>query len=1181
MKIVPQLIALGLMAAPAWAQTQASDPVTAGRVLPDVQTQPVFPRMIIQKGEKDQSVVISKAEVQSRVMGPLCETIVTMTFHNPNNRVLEGELYYPLPQGAVMQGYALDINGAMVDGVPVTKEKARVVFEEEQRRGIDPGLVEWSGGNQFKTRVHPIPANGTRTVRLRYTTMLPKSEDGSVLYQLPLNFGNRMDSFKLRVEVLNDEKPQINQSPVENLSFDKVQGMFVAEKELKDIALTEDLKMSIPTAQPSGMPCVEKHDGKYYAALAIPVEMEADAVHQAPSVLSIVWDASGSMAKADTAKAIAFLESYLKAHMNPAAPDRAVKEVKLTVVRNAVGEPQVFRDAESLIKELKAMAYDGATADVQSAIPSASDAGLCFVVSDGMSNFSKVEQKNATAPVVALAVASASDFHALERMKSRVLNLTNQTVEQALKSLDEPVSQVKGIYLDGELWRDAVCSSMSVNAGDTLLVTGVIPEGEHKVSVSWGNETNATELSSPVATAEAAEGTLLKSFHAQNRLNEMMREPETPVRAERLKALGEEYGIVTPGTSLLVLESLDQYIRHGVRPPASAPKERKLYDEHVAKNAKDKELSEESQRVAQMRRSLDGWKEKVKWLETDFKKNEQTVESHQGQGERTVDVNGLLSSIPENRRNSDDLAVLANGYYELGQFDEAAALYRHILERDAQHSAARAGLEAVRERRAAYGRQAHNTYRGRPLNGVDALWSEEIPSGDVEAVPVRVDMSRSVSESVMPAAAPVVTAAPPAGVGDAIGEAFGDGFGTGMVAVEDADSAVVTSGGLMTGGMRPGCGAMLESAGGRETQSPQPVIQVKPWDSKAPYMEALKVSDKPYDTYMKLKAEYGAAPGYYLDCTDFFASKGDKATALLVLSNLVEMELENRSLLRTLGYKLRYLGDLDQAEFVFWKVAEMFREEPQSYRDLAMVLAEKGEYQSAVDMLRKILTNPMQERFTGVEQIALMEMNRLIAKAKAEGKPVNVDGLDPAFIKPVDTDLRVVINWDTDASDMDLWVTDPFKEKCFYSHNRTQTGGMLSRDVTQGYGPEEFLIRKAKDGDYKIETHYYGSGSQKMLAPVTLYAEVYTDYGRPEEKRQTLFFRLEEKDQVVNVGKVAYGQDPAAPAVRDYQVKKGDTLESIARKELDDVARAEEILKLNPSLKGRNVSAGELIKLPK
>lgn len=1122
MKIVPQLIALGLMAAPAWAQTQAVDPVTASRVLPDVQARPVFPRMIIQKGEKDQSVVISKAEVQSRLMGPLCETTVTMTFHNPNNRVLEGELYYPLPQGAVMQGYALDINGVMVDGVPVTKEKARVVFEEEQRKGIDPGLVEWSGGNQFKTRVHPIPANGTRTVRLRYTTMLPQNEDGSMLYQLPLNFGNRMDSFKLRVEVLNDEKPQISQSPMENLSFDKVQGMFVAEKELKDIALTEDLKISIPAPLPKLGPTVEtgngdftmtpiqlggkprsesfveKHDGKYYATVVLPVDA-ADAVgHKAPDRLSIVWDASGSMAKADTAKAIAFLKQYLDTYMNrpgtAASAERPVKEVHLTIVRDKVGEPRMFKDAVSLLKALEEIAYDGATADVQAAVPSMEDAGLCFVVSDGIANFSKGGMRSDASPVVALAVTSASDFHAMERMNARVLNLTQQTVEQAMKNLEEPVSKVVCVTLDGEEWKDSVCSAKMVKSGDTLLVTGNVPEGDHEIALiliglSEGKNNEAMGLLAtlPISTGEAQEGTLLRSFHAQNRLNEIMREQDTPERTERLKALGEEYGIVTPGTSLLVLESLDQYIRHGVRPPASAPKERQLYDEHVAKTAKDRELCEEEQRVAQMRRSLDSWKEKVKWLETDFSQRKPDKDAERKRWVNVHEVDGIGEAFP----------------LDLG---------------------------AVRVRRAE---------------------------------------SRSEAASVMPAAvAPVVTAAPPAGVGDDIG----DSFGTGMV---------VASGGLVTGGMRSDGGAMLGAAGERQSQSPQPVIQVKPWDSKAPYMEALKASDKPYDTYMKLKAEYGSAPGYYLDCSDFFSAKGDKETALQVLSNLVEMELENRSLLRTLGYKLRYLGDLDQAEFVFRKVAEMFREEPQSYRDLALVLAEKGDYQAAVDTLRKILTNPMQERFTGVEQIALMEMNRLIAKAKAEGRPVNVDGLDPAFIKPVDTDLRVVINWDTDASDMDLWVTDPFKEKCFYSHNRTATGGMLSRDVTQGYGPEEFLIRKAKDGEYKIETHYYGSGSQKMLAPVTLYAEVYTDYGRPEEKRQTLFFRLEEKDQVVNVGKVAYGQDPSAPAVRDYQVKKGDTLESIARRELDDAARAEEILQLNPSLKGRELSTGELIKLPK
>lgn len=71
-------------------------------------------------------------------------------------------------------------------------------------------------------------------------------------------------------------------------------------------------------------------------------------------------------------------------------------------------------------------------------------------------------------------------------------------------------------------------------------------------------------------------------------------------------------------------------------------------------------------------------------------------------------------------------------------------------------------------------------------------------------------------------------------------------------------------------------------------------------------------------------------------------------------------------------------------------------------------------------------------------------------------------------------------------------VTDITGEKCYYSHRLTTHGGHLSRDVTQGYGPEEYLVRKALPGPYLVQTHYYGTRSQKMLAPVTLYAEVYT-----------------------------------------------------------------------------------------
>lgn len=178
---------------------------TAASRLPSLP--PPFMKTECRQGESPVSVV--QAEIKSRVMENLAETEVTLVFRNPNSRVMEGELAYPLPAGATVQGYALDINGRMVDGVPVPKKKARVIFENEVRRQIDPGLVEWSGGNMFKTRVYPIPAGGTRTIRLRYSCVLPENAEGVPSFQIPMNFKEKLDSLKLRMEVLNSRKPVV------------------------------------------------------------------------------------------------------------------------------------------------------------------------------------------------------------------------------------------------------------------------------------------------------------------------------------------------------------------------------------------------------------------------------------------------------------------------------------------------------------------------------------------------------------------------------------------------------------------------------------------------------------------------------------------------------------------------------------------------------------------------------------------------------------------------------------------------------------------------------------------------------------------------------------------------------------------------------------------------------------
>ena len=97
----------------------------------------------------------------------------TFTFTNPNLRAMAGELEFPIPDGASICGYSLEVNGEMVPGVVCEKEKARVAFENEVRKGVDPGIVEQVKGNIWKTRIFPLSPNVPRKAEVDYVA--PKS----------------------------------------------------------------------------------------------------------------------------------------------------------------------------------------------------------------------------------------------------------------------------------------------------------------------------------------------------------------------------------------------------------------------------------------------------------------------------------------------------------------------------------------------------------------------------------------------------------------------------------------------------------------------------------------------------------------------------------------------------------------------------------------------------------------------------------------------------------------------------------------------------------------------------------------------------------------------------------------------------------------------------------------------
>src|SRR5947208_1951359 len=143
------------------------------------QAQNIPPALMVEENNHTTPLAVSKVDVDVRILGFIAETRMTVVFLNRLNRPVAGDLYFPLPVGSTVSGYALDVNSAMVDGVGVDKDKGRQVFEKETRKGVDPGLVEWTKGNHFKTRVFPIPPRGTRTVRVSYVSEILTDAIGS------------------------------------------------------------------------------------------------------------------------------------------------------------------------------------------------------------------------------------------------------------------------------------------------------------------------------------------------------------------------------------------------------------------------------------------------------------------------------------------------------------------------------------------------------------------------------------------------------------------------------------------------------------------------------------------------------------------------------------------------------------------------------------------------------------------------------------------------------------------------------------------------------------------------------------------------------------------------------------------------------------------------------------------
>lgn len=246
--------------------------------------------------------------------------------------------------------------------------------------------------------------------------------------------------------------------------------------------------------------------------------------------------------------------------------------------------------------------------------------------------------------------------------------------------------------------------------------------------------------------------------------------------------------------------------------------------------------------------------------------------------------------------------------------------------------------------------------------------------------------------------------------------------------------------------------------------------------------------------------------------------------ALKALSSLVEESPGDLVLTRDVAFSALQWGLGAHAYHLFRRAARARPHEPETYRALGACLAAIGKVDLAIAHYEIGILGEWDARFGDFRRITGMEYAHLLRRiARGELRTSAKDWAASRLATlgerfgPSRADLVVTITWNTDATDVDLHVVEPSGEECFYSHPRTKSGGELTRDVTQGYGPEMYVLPTAPRGPYAIRARYYATDRNRASTRTKVHAVVFEGWGTPEQRVTEKVVTLETGKQMHDI----------------------------------------------------------------
>ena len=555
--------------------------------------------------------------VKTSIRADMALTTLTYTIYNRSNREAEAMFQLALPPSAKVVGYGLDINGVMIDGEIVPKEKGRQAFNEIQEQRIDPGLAEIIKGNIFQTEVYPVLAGQTRKVKIVYSERLSSDKTGNVEFLFPFSKYSSGIDLDISIDISESESaPLLLSKPYSMKAFRfqdtnnrfELQSSYTGGSSWGDL---KDFKFSFLPKSGKQLNIAAADNGNTYFSFSLPIqEQYLESKYIENENISIYWDVSSSMEKSH-----AFNKSILESYLNSKRA-KSIKTLNIFSYAFDIDAPKLFdlsvNSSDEIIDYIDSLQYDGATHFSQlNKSLSETTSNFSIIFSDGINSVGSADIVENTSPVYFIAVGDGINQPFVKAYASLTggmfFNASRTNFYNAVDiiGIQNPVLNVSFSDQNAitEVYTEYVYGELPI-----LNVVGIVNSLDVRLIVDV-NDRNMSTISFDDIGVES--NGFAKYAWASMKLDSLLGKNNK----SELIEFGLNHGIVTPHTSLIVLEELEQYAEFGIEPPGFFKNQKgfkRKWDE-ILEDFISEAQDEKQEHLNFQKEVLESWSSRTKW----------------------------------------------------------------------------------------------------------------------------------------------------------------------------------------------------------------------------------------------------------------------------------------------------------------------------------------------------------------------------------------------------------------------------------------------------------------------------------------------------------------------------------------------------------------------------------------